>query len=61
MMLTRAQIYHTMEKLPEPFPIEHLIEQLVFINKVERGLEQSRSGQINSVEQTKNKLSKWLK
>ena len=60
-MLTRAQIYHTMEKFPEPFPVEQLIEQLVFIQKVERGLEQSRNGQINSKEQTKNKISKWLK
>lgn len=60
-MLTKEQIYHTMERLPEPFPVEQLIEQLLFIEKVERGLEQSQNRQINSKEQTKNKLSKWLK
>ena len=49
-MLTRAQIYHTIENLPESFPVEQLIEQLVVIQKVERGLEQSRNGQINSKE-----------
>jgi hypothetical protein len=59
-MLTREQTYRTIEKLPECFPIEQLIEQLVFVEKVERGLFQSQKGQINSKEQTKVKLSKWL-
>ena len=60
-MLTREQTYRTIEKLPECFPMEHLIEHLVFVEKVERGLEQSLKGHINSKEQTRNKLSKWLK
>jgi hypothetical protein len=60
-MLTKAKIYHTVEKLPKKFSVEQLVEQLIFIEKVEKGLEQSRNGQTNSKEQTKSKLSKWLK
>jgi len=50
-----------MEKLPTRFSVEELVEQLIFIGKVEKGLEQSQNGQINNREQTINKLSKWLR
>ena len=61
MVLTKEQIYRTMERLPECFPEEQLIEKLVFVGKVEKGLAQSQAGKINNKEQTKVKLSKWLK
>jgi len=61
MVLTKEKIYHTVEKLPRKFSVEQLVEQLIFIEKVEKGLEQSENGQTNSKEQTKNKLSKWLR
>ena len=61
MVLTREKMYSTIEKLPKKFSIEELMEQLIVIKKTEKGLEQSQKGQINSIEQTKNKLSKWLK
>ena len=50
MLLTKE---HT-PKLPESFPVD-------FIAKVEKGLAQSQEGEINTKEQTKDKLSKWLK
>ena len=56
-MLTKEKIYHTIEKLPNRFSMEQLVEQLIFIEKVEKGLEQSQNGQINSKEQTKNILT----
>jgi len=61
MILTREQMHRTIDNLPESFPIEQLMEQLVFVKKVETGLVQSQKKQINSKEQTKEKLSKWLK
>ena len=61
MVLTKEQMYHTIERLPTKFSMEELVEQLIFIGKVKKGLEQSQNGQINNREQTINKLSKWLK
>jgi len=60
-MLTRTQVVDTLEKMPEQFPIDDLFDKLLFINKVEIGLLQSANGQVNSKEQAKQKLSKWLK
>ena len=56
-MLNRTQVFDTVEKLPDQFPVD----QLILINKIEIGLTQSLSGNVNSKEQTKQKLSKWLK
>ena len=60
-MLTRTQVFDTLEKMPEQFSIDQFFDKLLFINKVEIGLSQSAIGQVNSKEQAKQKLSKWLK
>ena len=60
-MLTRTQVFDTLEKMPEQFSIDQLFDKLLFINKVEIGLAQSENGQVNTKEQAKQKLSKWLK
>jgi len=60
-MLTRTQVFDTLEKMPEQFSIDHLFDKLLFVNKVEIGIAQSENGQVNSKEQAKQKLSKWLK
>ena len=60
-MLSRTQVFNTVERLPEQFSIDQLIDKLIFVDKVETGLEQSMLGNVNTKEQTKQKLSKWLK
>ena len=42
-------------------PTKKLPEKLLFIEKVEKGIAQSESGNVNTKEEAKQKLSKWLK
>jgi len=60
-MLTRTQVFDTVAKMPEHFSLDHLFDKLLFINKIEIGLSQSANGQVNTKQQAKKKLSKWLK
>jgi hypothetical protein len=60
-MITRTQVFDTVKKLPDQFSIDQLIDPLIFVNKVETGISQSNSGNVNTKEQTAQKLSKWLK
>ena len=60
-MLTRTQVFDTVENMPEQFSIDYLFDKLLFINKVEIGLAQSENRQVNTKEQAIQKLSKWLK
>ncbi|MDR0612567.1 MAG: hypothetical protein LBG45_03610 [Dysgonamonadaceae bacterium] len=60
-MLTRIQVFDTLEKMPEQFSVDQLFDKLLFIDKVETGLMQSKNGQINTKKEAKQKLSRWLK
>ena len=53
-MLTRMQVFDTLEKMPEQFSIDQLFDKLLFINKVEIGLAQSENGQVNTKEQAQS-------
>jgi hypothetical protein len=60
-MLTKTQVFDTLEEMPEQFILDEFLDKLFFINKVEFGLSQSSNGQVNTKEQSMQKLSKWLK
>ena len=60
-MLTKTQIQNAFDSLPENVSVEQVIEHLIFLDKVQKGLDDSEGGRINSVEEAKQKLTKWLK
>jgi hypothetical protein len=60
-MLTRTQVVDTVEQMPEQFSLDLLFDRLLFISKVETGLAQSASSKVNSQDEARQKLSKWLK
>lgn len=60
-MITKEQIKNTLDSLPENVSIEQVIEHLIFLDKVQKGMEDSENGHINTVEEAKLKLNKWLK
>jgi hypothetical protein len=60
-MITKALIRNTLESLPENVTIEQVIEHLIFFDKVQKGIEDSDNGRVNTVEEAKQKLNKWLK
>jgi len=60
-MITKIQIINAIEKMPENLTIDQVIDHLVFLEKVEKGMNDSREGRIYSQEAAKVKLGKWLK
>jgi len=60
-MLTKNEVIKTISNLPDSFSIDELIDRLVFIDKVERGIAQSDENFIFSKQQAKKRLAKWLK
>lgn len=43
-MLTKQKVQKSIKNLPAQFSIDDLIDQLIFVDKVEKGREQSREG-----------------
>ncbi|MEI7527003.1 MAG: hypothetical protein WCJ95_21825 [Mariniphaga sp.] len=60
-MITKTQIKNSLDNLPENVTVDQVIDQLIFIEKIQKGLDDSRNGRVNSKEDSKEKLSKWIK
>lgn len=58
-MLTKEKLNNTVNELPDSFTIDELIDQLIFIEKVEEGIKQSDSDKIVSNEDVKLMIDKW--
>jgi hypothetical protein len=58
-MLTKNKVKMTIDNLPDSFTIDELIDQLIFIEKVEEGIQQSYNGKVISNEDIKNVIDKW--
>ena len=58
--MTKHQVVDSLRNFPEKFSVEDLIEKLIFIEKVEEGLIQSKNGETISMNDAKKRLHKWL-
>jgi hypothetical protein len=57
--MKRDKAMETVKELPQEFDLEELIERLVFVDKVEKGLEQIKGGKTIPHEQVKDMVKKW--
>ena len=60
-MLTKDKVLETIGGFPDEFSIDELIERLIFLEKVERGIRQSEKGDTISEEQLDQEMKKWFK
>ena len=60
-MLTKDKLRQSINKLPDSFTIDELIDRLIFIEKVEEGIEQSKEKKVLSNENVKKIIEKWSK
>lgn len=60
-MLTKDIVNKTINTLPDSFTIDELIDQLIFMEKVEEGIQQSEAGKVISNEDVKMIIEKWSK
>lgn len=59
-MLTRKKLKEQIDKFPEEFTIDELVERLILIEKVEKGMKQSERGEIISDTDLDNEIEKWF-
>ena len=46
---------------PREFALEHLMERLIVIEKIDKGIQESKAGKTVSHEAVKKQVAKWLK
>jgi predicted transcriptional regulator len=59
-MLTKTKLKEQIEKFPEEFSIDELIDRLILIEKIEEGIRQSESGEVISEAELDNEIKKWF-
>ena len=57
--MKRDKALDTVKELPKEFELDDLIEKLVFVEKVEKGLKQLNDGKTASNEKVKKMAKKW--
>ena len=57
-MLIKVSVLERINRFPDTFSIDELIDELVFMEKVKRGLEQSEAGQVFTKTEAKERLKK---
>lgn len=58
-MLTKTMLKQQIDQLPVDFKLEDLIERLIFLAKVEEGLDQSNNKNVISREELETRMEKW--
>jgi len=58
--MKKSVVIDSISKLPEEFSIDEIIERLIILEKIEKGRQQIKDGKVNSEEEAKTKLNKWL-
>lgn len=57
-LITKTQLLDTLSPLPENFNLDQIVDRLIFVEKIQNGLNDSNSDQIN-IEEAKQKLKRW--
>ncbi|MDZ7936719.1 MAG: hypothetical protein U5M51_17505 [Emticicia sp.] len=57
-MLTKERVLSDIKKMPNEFSIDELVERLVFINEVERGVVQDDNNEVMTTDELRQKLGK---
>ena len=59
-MLTKEKIISGIQRLPENVSIDEVLDHIVFLEKIEKGLYQADNGQVITDQEVNEKIAKWL-
>jgi len=59
-MTTKDKIISSIKNLPDSVTIDEILDQIMLVEKIEKGIEQSSKNQVVSDDELDNRLGKWL-
>ncbi len=60
-MLKKKHVKETLDQLPDEFQLENIIDELILLDKIEKGEKQSSNGEVISEEELEKEMEKWFK
>jgi len=58
--MKKSAVIESISKLPDEVTIDEIVERLIVIEKIEKGRKEVQAGKVNTEEQAKAKLNRWL-
>lgn len=59
-MLTKEKIIESIERMPDNIEIDDLLERILLLEKIEKGIEQSENGLTIPDEDMEKRIESWL-
>jgi hypothetical protein len=59
--MKKEKVLATVAELPNEFELDVLLEKLVFMEKVEKGLNQIEEGKVKTQQEVKDLVQQWRK
>ena len=59
--LQKKAVLERIKDMPERFTVDELLERILVLQKIERGMRELGSGEVLSSEQARKRMAKWLK
>ena len=60
-MITKEKLIKHVNKFPNELSIDELIDRLVFVEKLEKRIEQSKKGETITEQELENEMKEWFK
>ena len=61
MLLTKKIVKKQIESFPDEFSLDLLVERLILLEKIEKGVEQSDNNEIVSESELDKEIEEWFK
>ena len=59
-MILKENVQAELDKMPDEFTLDELVERLIVLDKIEKGLSQSALGNVVSEEELDKTVDKWF-
>lgn len=59
-MIVKEKLVKSIKEMPAKFSLDDLLDRIVFLQKIEMGLDQSKTGKTHSTAKAKEVLRKYL-
>jgi predicted transcriptional regulator len=60
-MLTKSAVIKTLTTFPDNFSIDDLVEEMILLDKIERGIQDAENGKVISDSELDKRIEEWSK
>ena len=60
-MLTKANVIKTLSRFPDNFSVDDLVDKMILLDKIERGIQDADDGKVISEEELDKRMEEWSK